>query len=87
MSKGGLRMIDRLKGKKVVGFKQSLRAIKSGTGKKVYIAKDADNKLVEEVKIAAQYNSLDIVYIDTMKELGKLCGIEVGAATAVILNE
>lgn len=80
-------MIDRLKGKKVVGFKQSLRAIKSGAGKKVYIAKDADNKLVEEVKIAAQYNSLDIVYIDTMKELGKLCGIEVGAATAVILNE
>lgn len=80
-------MIDRLKGKKVVGFKQSLRAIKSGACKKVYVAKDADNKLVEEVKIAAQYNSLDIVYIDTMKELGKLCGIEVGAATAVILNE
>ncbi|KAJ49844.1 large subunit ribosomal protein L7A [Clostridium tetanomorphum] len=80
-------MIDRLNGKKVVGFKQSLKVIKNGSGSTVYIAKDADKKIFDQLKSAAEENSLEIVYIETMKELGKLCGIDVGAATAVILND
>lgn len=84
---GGYVMVDRLAGKKVVGVKQSAKAIKSGEGKTAYIAKDADSKLVDPVKQLAEENSLEIVYVNTMKELGKLCGIEVGAATAVVLND
>lgn len=84
---GGYVMVDRLVGKKVVGVKQSAKAIKSGEGRTVYIAKDADSKLVDPVKQLAEGNSLEIVYVNTMKELGKLCGIEVGAATAVVLKD
>ncbi|WP_125153915.1 ribosomal L7Ae/L30e/S12e/Gadd45 family protein [Clostridium rectalis] len=80
-------MIDRLVGKKVVGFKQSFKAIKSGKAKTVYVAKDSDDKIHKQVEEAAQENSFDIVYIGTMKELGKLCGIDVGAAIAVLINE
>ncbi|MEW9095686.1 MAG: ribosomal L7Ae/L30e/S12e/Gadd45 family protein [Clostridiaceae bacterium] len=80
-------MLDRLEGKKVVGLKQSLKAIKNGSGKTVYVAKDADIKIYDQIKSAAEENSLEIILVDTMKELGRLCGIDVGAATAVIINE
>lgn len=80
-------MVDRLIGKKVVGIKQSIKAIKSSEGKTVYLAKDADAKLIQQVAKLAEENSLEVIYTNTMKELGKLCGIEVGAAAAVLLKE
>jgi len=80
-------MVDRLVGKKVVGIKQTAKAIKSGEGKVVYIAKDADIKLVETVEQLSKQYSLELIYVNTMKELGRLCGIDVGAATAVILKD
>jgi large subunit ribosomal protein L7A len=79
-------MVNRLSGKKVVGIKQTIKSIKSGEGRIVYIAKDADVKLVNSVEKLAMENSVEISYVDTMKELGKLCGIDVGAATALILD-
>ncbi|AGK99228.1 MAG: ribosomal L7Ae/L30e/S12e/Gadd45 family protein [Clostridium sp.] len=79
-------MVNRLSGKKVVGIKQTIKAIKSGEGRVVYIAKDADNKLINTVEELSMEHSLEIVYIETMKELGKLCGIDVGAASALILE-
>lgn len=79
-------MVKRLDGRKVVGIKQTVKAIKSGDGKVVYIAKDADIKLVQMLEKLSIENSLEIVYIENMKELGKLCGIDVGAATSVILK-
>jgi large subunit ribosomal protein L7A len=79
-------MVNRLDGRKVVGIKQTIKAIKSGDGKSVYIAKDADIKLVEQVKKLSMDNSLEVIYVENMKELGRLCGIDVGAATALILK-
>ncbi|MBV7276238.1 ribosomal L7Ae/L30e/S12e/Gadd45 family protein [Clostridium thailandense] len=80
-------MVYRLEGSKVVGVKQTVKAIKSGNVKTVYIAKDADDKLIQSVKILIDENSLEVVCINTMKELGRLCGIDVGAATAAVLND
>lgn len=78
-------MVDRLPGKRVVGVKQSIKAINEGTVKIVYLAKDADRELFENVEKLSKEHSLQIVYIDTMKELGKLCNIDVKASTAVVL--
>lgn len=80
-------MVERLLGKKVVGIKQSLKAIKNDEVKSLYVASDADIKLIEPVLKLAQQNSLEINYVKTMKDLGKLCGIDVGAATAVLLKD
>jgi len=80
-------MVERLLGKKVVGIKQSLKAIKNDEVKSLYVASDADIKLIEPVIKLAQQNSLEINYVKTMKDLGKLCGIDVGAATAVLLKD
>lgn len=35
-------MIDRLKGNKVVGVKQTVKALKNNTVKTLYVSKDAD---------------------------------------------
>lgn len=78
-------MIGRLSGEKVVGVKQTAKALKSNQGKVLYVAKDADKKLVEPIIELANTKSLQVVYVETMKELGNLCAIEVSAATALIL--
>lgn len=81
-------MVNRLIGKKLVGIKQTTKAIKSGEANVIYVAKDAENKLIEPVVTLAKENGCPrIEYVDTMKELGKLCGIDVGAAVAVVLKE
>jgi large subunit ribosomal protein L7A len=86
--KGGkVIMIFRLEGNKVVGVKQTIKAIKTGNVKTVYIAKDADDKFIQPIILLVNEGSLELVYIDTMKELGKLCGIDVGAATAAVLKD
>lgn len=79
-------MVNRVPGNKVVGLKQSIRAINEGKAKTVYLAKDADEDLFKTVEEASRHNSIEIVYIDTMKELGKLCNIDVKASTAVTLK-
>jgi large subunit ribosomal protein L7A len=80
-------MVERLLGKKVVGIKQSIKVMKNNEAKSVYVAKDADSRLVDPVVKLAQEISLEINYVNTMKDLGKLCGIDVGAATAVLLKD
>lgn len=78
-------MVQRITGKKVIGIKQTTKAIRNGEGTILYIAKDTDEELIEPIEILAKEHSLEIKYIDTMKELGKRCGIDVGAAVALIL--
>lgn len=80
-------MIDRIKGNKVVGIKQSVKVIKTGEVKTVYIAKDAEDKITEPIINLSIDNSLEIVYVESMKELGRMCGIEVGSAVAVVLKD
>lgn len=77
--------MTRITGEKVVGIKQTIKALKNNLGSKLYIAKDADVKLLEPILELAEEKSLEIIQIDTMKELGVLCGIDVSAATALVI--
>ncbi len=80
-------MIDRLKGNKVVGgVKQTVKALKNNTVKTLYVSKDADESLIKPLIELAEENSIDIIKVDTMKDLGRLCGIDVSAATAALLK-
>lgn len=67
---------------KCVGIKQVLKAVQSGEVKKVYIGKDAEKHVVGDLIKICNQKGIEIIYLETMKELGKLAGIEVGAATA-----
>ena len=85
--RGDSSMVTRLPGEKVVGIKQTAKALKNNLGSKLYVAKDADVRLLEPILKLAADKSLEIEEVDTMKELGVLCGIDVSAATALIIKE
>ncbi len=72
---------------KVIGTKQTLRSLKNNEVKAVYIARDAEERIVSDIQKAAKDSNVQIVFVPTMKELGKAFGIEVGAATAALLKE
>ena len=70
---------------KVVGAKQTKRALRDGKATKVFLAKDADPILTESVESTSLEHQVEVVWINTMKELGHACGIAVGAAVAAIV--
>jgi len=80
-------MLEVLKtARKVVGIKQSIRAVKEGTAHVAYIAQDADRHIIQQLETLCVEKSIEVVKVNTMEELGKACGIEVGAASAVVLK-
>lgn len=72
---------------RVVGTKQTLKELEQDKVKKVFIARDADGSLKDRITSIAQAKETEIIYVSTMEELGQACNIEVGAATAAILEE
>jgi len=81
-------VLDSLKThKKAVGVKQSLNCVEAGNAKAVYIAKDADDKVVAPLKDLCQRKAVTVIYVESMKALGKACSIDVGAAAAALLKE
>lgn len=68
----------------IIGMKQTLRSIKSGEISEVFIAEDADRRVIDPVITLAE--ELDIPYhrVSSKEALGSACGIEVGTSTAAI---
>ena len=67
---------------KYVGLKQVLKAIKTNDVSKVYVGKDAEKHILDEIKSACKESNIEITEIENMKILGEMAGIEVKAATA-----
>ena len=81
-------MPDRLKnGKKLVGVKQSGRAVQDGRAEVCYFAGDAEGRLVEPLRGSCAERGVEVVEVGTMARLGELCGIDIGAAAAVLLKK
>jgi large subunit ribosomal protein L7A len=72
---------------RVVGAKQTLRALQTGKVAVVYVAEDADARLLRPVVDSARDKQVEIVSITSMVELGQYCRIAVGAACAALLQE
>lgn len=71
---------------KTVGIKQSTKALNQDKVKILFVAKDADDYLIENMKQIANDKNVEVISVDSMRELGKACGIDVGAAVAAILK-
>ncbi|MCI3923300.1 ribosomal L7Ae/L30e/S12e/Gadd45 family protein [Paenibacillus sp. TRM 82003] len=79
---------EELRGEQLrIGTKQTTKAVESGFAAKLFVARDADPKLTSKIVSLAKKMGVDVTYVDSMKQLGKACGIEVGAAMAAIVNE
>lgn len=71
---------------RVVGAKQVKRALKDGRAARLYMAMDADPRLLQPLVQEAVNRQVPVQQVPTMKELGQSCGIAVGAAVAVLLK-
>ena len=70
---------------KVVGAKQVRRAVESGTAHKVFLADDADPRVIEPIAVLCGEKGVPTVTGVEMRQLGQACGIAVGAAMAATL--
>ncbi len=70
--------------KPIVGVKQSKKAVLGGLAKKAYIAGNADPGITEPFALLCEERGVPVVFADSMEELGRACGINVGAAVAVL---
>jgi Ribosomal protein HS6-type (S12/L30/L7a) len=80
-------MSYKIDGKTVVGAKQTVKTIKQGCAATVYIARDAESKVVKPIEDLCKENNVELIYVESMKELGQMCSIDVGAATAALINK
>ncbi|MHC1749849.1 MAG: ribosomal L7Ae/L30e/S12e/Gadd45 family protein [Cellulosilyticaceae bacterium] len=71
---------------KIVGAKQTLKALQNGEADCILVAKDADARITNEIVELAKAKNVQVDFVDTMKQLGQLCNIEVKTAVAAIIH-
>ena len=72
---------------KVVGVKQSRKAIREGRAKRVYLACDADPAITAPIAETCQAAGIPAEESYPMAQLGTSCHITVGASVVAVLCE
>ena len=72
---------------KVVGVKQSKKAIRDGRAARVVVALDADPRVLRPICDLCRDMNVPVDEAATMAELGDACMIDVGAAVVTVLSE
>jgi len=70
----------------VTGTKQTLKAIQAGKAKHVFVAGDAEERVLRPILVACTENVVPVSSVGTMDDLGRACGIKVKAAAAAALS-
>ena len=69
---------------KVVGTRRLLRALEAGEIAEAYLALDCDLFISRQVTEACNRAGVRLVEVNTMKQLGEACGVQVPTASAGI---
>ena len=70
--------------KTIIGTKQAVKAMHAGQVTEVFVALDADSWVTDPAILLAKEIGIPISYVKSKRELGKACGIHVGAAVVAI---
>lgn len=80
--------LDALKSaSRVMGIKQVSKAVKRGDAECIFVADDADERVIGPLQILCREQDVPVERAATMADLGNACGIEVGAAAAAVLKQ
>ncbi|TCT14057.1 large subunit ribosomal protein L7A [Natranaerovirga pectinivora] len=71
---------------KVIGTKQTIRALDKGIAETLFVAKNAQKQVTLRALELAERQGIDVVFVDTMEELAKACEVEVETATAALIK-
>ena len=70
----------------VAGWNQTQKCIRRGNARCVYVATDAEDKIVSEISGLCESFGVILDMSKSKEELGALCGIEVDCATCAFLK-
>ena len=84
MGAGGLK--DLSDHSLIVGTKQLKKALDRGEVRHVLLARDADPRITEPLERLCLERNIDCCWVGKMTDLGRACGIEVGAAAAALVG-
>lgn len=74
-------------GKKLaVGARQLKKALVAGKVETVFLADNADPSITEPIAELCRRQEAQVLWVRTMEDLGRACGIEVGAAAAAAVG-
>ena len=73
-------------GRIVVGTKQLRKALKNNQARSVFLAENADPAITEPIAAACLAKQIPLTWVPTMADLGRACGIDVGAAAAAAVD-
>ncbi|WP_391205640.1 ribosomal L7Ae/L30e/S12e/Gadd45 family protein [Psychrobacillus sp. L4] len=72
--------------KTIIGTKQSVKAMEKGLVKEVYIALDVEERIIDLARSTAQDNNVLIHYVKSKIDLGKACGLRLGASVVALIE-
>ncbi|MGL4607120.1 MAG: ribosomal L7Ae/L30e/S12e/Gadd45 family protein [Eubacteriaceae bacterium] len=72
---------------KVIGTKQTLKVVKEGKAKKVFLAEDTEEAIKDKIIECCNMHNVPIEKCDSKVSLGQAGGIDRGAAVITILTE
>ena len=72
--------------KLIVGAKQIRKGLNADRISEVYLAENADPAITAPIEARCQEHQIKYTWVKTMLDLGRACGIEVGAATAAVVK-
>jgi len=73
--------------KTAVGAKQTKKAVQRNEAKIVFLAQDAEGRITDPIRQACLEQGIPVETVESMKLLGKACGIGVGCAAAAVMEE
>ncbi len=79
--------LTQLQSRAIIGTKQTIKAMNNGEVSEVFIAQDADQHVTTKVLDVAKRLNIPYTIVDSKKQLGKSCKIDVGASTVAIRHE
>lgn len=70
----------------VVGTKQLKKALINGRARRVWLAENADPAITEPLEALCKMYSVAYQWVPSKSDLGRACGIEVGATAAAAVD-
>lgn len=72
---------------RTVGVSTTLRALNRGTVTEVFVARDADRRVINPILTIAKAQGVKVNWVDCQDALGKACGLPVGTSSVGFLRE
>ena len=71
---------------RIVGVKQTEKAVTKQVAAVVYIARDADERVTGKLLSLCQQHAVQTICTESMLDIGRACNINVKAAAAAVLK-